>query len=167
MNAVYTCPHRKPQTLFDCWEGHHEVGRGRTPRRCCSLAAGGLVFSRTKSRCGGKTNAKYIISDRASGLSHCNRRSRLFRMVMAPTLNLVREAKIRDLMACDRPTKRWEASGVLAKDGYYFVVFDDRTEIGRFSDDLQPNKSNGLLGMAHSDFGYEGIAYNTAKQRFY
>lgn len=88
-------------------------------------------------------------------------------MVTAPTLNLVRESKICDLMTCDQPSTRWEASGVLAKDGYCFVVFDDRTEIGRFSDDLQRNKTNGLFGLAHADFGYEGIAYNAAKQRFY
>jgi len=69
-------------------------------------------------------------------------------MVTLPTLNLVREAKICDLTACDQQTTRYEASGVLVKDGHYFVVFDDRTEIGRFSDDLQPTNTNGLFGMA-------------------
>jgi hypothetical protein len=88
-------------------------------------------------------------------------------MVTAPTLNLVRESKICDLMTCDQPTERWEASGVLVKDGYCFVVFDDRTEIGRFADDLLPNRTNGLFGLAHADYGYEGISYNAAKQRFY
>ena len=38
-------------------------------------------------------------------------------MVTVPTLNLVRETKICDLMACNQPGKRWEASGVLMKDG--------------------------------------------------
>jgi hypothetical protein len=88
-------------------------------------------------------------------------------MVTVHTLILIREAKIYDLMACDQPNTRWEASGVLVQDGHYFVVFDDRTEIGRFSDDLHPKKTNGLLGIAHGDFGYEGITYNAAKQRFY
>jgi hypothetical protein len=88
-------------------------------------------------------------------------------MVTAQTLKLVREAKICDLMACDQPTKRWEASGVLVKDGYYFVVFDDRTEIGRFSSDLQSHESNGLFGLMHANSGYEGITFNDAKQRFY
>jgi hypothetical protein len=88
-------------------------------------------------------------------------------MVTAPTLNLVRESKICDLMTCDPPTERWEASGVMVKDGYCFVVFDDRTEIGRFADDLLPNPTNGLFGLAHADYGYEGITYNAAKQRFY
>ena len=88
-------------------------------------------------------------------------------MATVQTLCLVHETKICDLMACNQPTSRWEASGVLVKDGYCFVVFDDRTEIGRFSDDLQPNETNGLLGIAHADFGFEGITYNAAKQRFY
>jgi hypothetical protein len=88
-------------------------------------------------------------------------------MVTVHTLGLVRETKICDLLTCNQPTKRWEASGVLMKDGYCFVVFDDRTKVARFSDDLQPKKTNGLLGIAHADFGYEGIAYNAAKQRFY
>jgi hypothetical protein len=38
-------------------------------------------------------------------------------MITVPTLNLVRETKIRDLMTGDQPTLRWEASGVLVKDG--------------------------------------------------
>jgi hypothetical protein len=88
-------------------------------------------------------------------------------MATVPTLNLVRESKICDLITADQPTTRWEASGVLAKDGYCFVVFDDRADVGRFSDDLQPSKTNGLFGPADADCGYEGIAYNAAKQRFY
>src|SRR5262249_12076780 len=88
-------------------------------------------------------------------------------MVTVPTLNLVREIKICDLMACTQPDHRWEASGVLVKDGYFFVVFDDRTEIGRFHEDLQPSGTNGIFGLSHGDFGYEGIAYNVPKERFY
>jgi hypothetical protein len=97
-----------------------------------------------------------------------NRRNQeTLQMVTAPTLNLVREMKICDLIACDKPRKRWEASGVLLKDGCYFLVFDDHAEIGRFSDDLVPNKKNGLFGMTHAKFGFEGITYNDAKGRFY
>jgi hypothetical protein len=88
-------------------------------------------------------------------------------MVTVPTLNLVREIKICDLMTCAQPDHRWEASGVLVKDGYFFVVFDDRTEIGRFNGDLQHSGANGIFGLSHGDFGYEGIAYNVAKERFY
>ncbi len=55
----------------------------------------------------------------------------------------------------------------MARDRHYFVVFDDRAEIARISDDLQPNSANGLFGVARADQGYESITYNTAKQRFY
>jgi len=88
-------------------------------------------------------------------------------MDRVPSLKLVCETKICDLVPCDQPGERWEASGVLVKDRHYFVVFDDRTEIARFSDDLQPNNANGLFGMAHAVSGYEGITYNAPKQRFY
>jgi hypothetical protein len=88
-------------------------------------------------------------------------------MATVPSLKLVCESKICDLMPCEPLAERWEASGVLVKDGHYFVVFDDRTEIARFSDDLLPSNGNGLFGMAHAAYGYEGITYNAAKQRFY
>jgi hypothetical protein len=88
-------------------------------------------------------------------------------MVTVPTLKVVCESKICDLLPGDQSTKRWEASGVLVKDRHYFVVFDNRTEIARLSDDLHPNNTNGLFGMAHAVCGYEGITYNLAKQRFY
>ena len=67
-------------------------------------------------------------------------------MVTVPTLKLVRETKICDLMTYDQPAKRWEASGVLVKDGYFFVVFDDRTDIGRFSFTLRLIMSNIVFG---------------------
>jgi hypothetical protein len=88
-------------------------------------------------------------------------------MVTVPTLSLVKDSKIHDLLPRDESNKRWEASGILVKDERYFVVFDNRTEIARFANDLQPNGTNGLFGMAHAERGYEGITYNSAKKRFY
>jgi hypothetical protein len=84
-----------------------------------------------------------------------------------PSLKLVCESKIRDLVPGEQAAKRWEASGVLVKDKQYFVVFDDRTEIARLADNLRPNKTNGLFGMARAVCGYEGITYNATKRRFY
>jgi hypothetical protein len=88
-------------------------------------------------------------------------------MTQTLTLELVSERKICDVVRCERPSKRWEASGVLARDGHFFVVFDDRTEIARVSSDLQSNRSNGLFGVANTVRGYEGITYNVDKQRYY
>ena len=89
-------------------------------------------------------------------------------MLKMPTLKLVRESKICNLLPRDKQKKeRWEASGVLAKGKEYFVVFDDRAQIGRISADLKPNDSNGLFGMFDEECGFEGITYNVAKARFY
>jgi hypothetical protein len=88
-------------------------------------------------------------------------------MTTIATLRLVRERKIRDLLLCDNKTRRWEASGVLVKDGKLFVVFDDRTEIARICDDLEPNDANELLGSADGVSGYEGITFNDASERYY
>jgi hypothetical protein len=88
-------------------------------------------------------------------------------MAKTPTLKLICEGKIGDLMPRDQQSNRWEASGVLVRDGNFFVVFDDHSEIARLSNDLQLSDANGLCGMAHMDCGYEGIAFNSAKHRFY
>src|ERR1700751_2854544 len=87
--------------------------------------------------------------------------------VASSPLKLTRERKISDLMQCEQRTARWEASGVLVKDGHYFVVFDDRDEIARISGDLQPSDLNGAFGMGHAHYGFEGITYNAAKHRFH
>jgi hypothetical protein len=83
------------------------------------------------------------------------------------TLTVVRESKIRDLMPAHQRSEHWEASGVLVMERRYFVVFDDRAGIARLTDDLQLDDTNGLFGPADTDYGYEGITYNAAKQRFY
>jgi hypothetical protein len=88
-------------------------------------------------------------------------------MSTIPTLELVRESKISELLSSDNPKARWEASGILVKDGFYFVVFDDRTELARIASDLEPNPDNGLFGMADDVTGFEGITFNAGKQRFY
>ena len=88
-------------------------------------------------------------------------------MPAVPTLQLVSERKISELLSCDDPQARWEASGLLVKDDSCFVVFDDRTEVARISADLLPNPSNGLFGAARKVRGYEGITFNPFKQRFY
>lgn len=89
-------------------------------------------------------------------------------MPTMPALKLVRESKICDLLPRDKQKdERWEASGVLVKGSDYFVVFDDRVQIARISNDLEPKNSNGLFGVSDAECGFEGITYNAAKKRFY
>ena len=88
-------------------------------------------------------------------------------MADTPILELVDERKICDLISGEQSSKRWEASGILARDGHFYVVFGDRTEVARIASDLNPSDSNGLFGMAQAVRGYEGITYNADKQRYY
>ena len=88
-------------------------------------------------------------------------------MASVLTLKLVLEGKISELISCSRATNRWEASGILVKEGCFFVVFDNRSEIARLSANLRPTAANGLFGMARANYGYEGITYNAALQRYY
>jgi hypothetical protein len=88
-------------------------------------------------------------------------------MASVPTLKLIGESKISDLIPRDQQAKRWEASGILARGDCYYVVFDDRSEVARISQDLQPNETNGLFGMTHAASGYEGITYNASNKRYY
>jgi hypothetical protein len=84
-----------------------------------------------------------------------------------PALELVHESKIADLLPDAPLSVEHEASGVLAKDGKYFVVFDNHTSVARLSEELVPHPMNGLFGMARVDGGYEGITYNADKNRYY
>ena len=84
-----------------------------------------------------------------------------------PTLELVDECKVADLLPDASRDVDHEASGVLAKDGKFFVVFDNHTSVARLSGDVAPHPLNGLFGMAHVDDGYEGITYNEHKDRYY
>ena len=70
--------------------------------------------------------------------------------MLLPELKLLAERKLCEIVPCDERVERWEASGVLAKDREYFVVFDDRPEVARISNDLQPTDSNTLLGVVHA-----------------
>ncbi len=88
-------------------------------------------------------------------------------MTSVVTLKLVQESKICDLLPNNASAKRFEASGVLAKGADYFVVFDDHTALARITNDLRKNNSNVLIGTAPLKGGYEGIAYNAEKHRYY
>lgn len=88
-------------------------------------------------------------------------------MTFAATLKLVQENKIRRLLPNSASAKRFEASGVLVKGTDYFVVFDDHTALARIANDLRKSSLNDLIGTAPLKGGYEGIAYNAEKHRYY
>jgi hypothetical protein len=84
-----------------------------------------------------------------------------------PRLALLAEAKITDLLG-DSPTGRFEASGVVVKDGVSYVVFDDSPHIARIADFTTTTAGSALLkpeGDGHS--GYEDIAHDPGTDRFF
>lgn len=73
-------------------------------------------------------------------------------------LRLIREVRIRSLLPADAP-KRLEASGVIAADGRYLVIFDNLRAVALIDTDLDRPAANTLVptepGRAP---GYEDIA---------
>ena len=83
-------------------------------------------------------------------------------------LELVAEAKVFDILG-DRLDPRLEASGVLAKDGLFYVIFDNLPHIARIGPELSPAATaNAVIRQrkGHSD-GFEDIAYDAWHGRFY
>jgi hypothetical protein len=81
-------------------------------------------------------------------------------------LRLVRERKLADLLA-PRSRTLLEASGVFAKDGDFFVVFDNTRRAARIEAQLLPGEGHKWMGGARPGGGYEAITYSADRRRFY
>lgn len=71
-------------------------------------------------------------------------------------LQLVGESKLSKLLADDGTD--WEASGVFARDGFLYVVFDNRTSIGLVNVSL--SEGSLIPGGELKNSQYEGITYD-------
>ena len=78
----------------------------------------------------------------------------------------MRERKLADLLL-PRHGTMLEASGVFAKSGEFFVVFDNTRRAARIAADLLPESGHRWMGAARPGEGYEGITYSAGRQRFY
>ena len=87
---------------------------------------------------------------------------------MERQLVLVREAKIASLLA-GAEDRRLEASGVLATDGCFFVVFDNAPDIGRLHAELRRGAADNFLIPQDrgDDAGFEDVAHDVAAGRYY
>ena len=83
-------------------------------------------------------------------------------------LELVREAKIFHILG-KRLDARLEASGVLAKDGLFYVIFDNLPHIARIGPELSPMAAaNAVIRQKKGHGrGFEDIAYDAWHGRFY
>jgi hypothetical protein len=93
-------------------------------------------------------------------------------MVAAPTpmqqLELVKEAKIFDILK-GRLDPRLEASGVLARDGLFYVIFDNLPHIACIGAELSPDAVANHVIRQHKGHrqGFEDIAYDPWTGHFY
>lgn len=80
-------------------------------------------------------------------------------------LELLEESKLADLLGGSLGAL--EASGVLAKDGRFYVIFDNSPDIARIGGGLSPEDTE-LIGQEPADgVGYEDIAYDRADGHVY
>ena len=81
---------------------------------------------------------------------------------------LVKERKLSDLIDPPAGSGVLEASGVLAKSGYYYVVFDNVRRIARIHQEMRAgSKRHVWFGRARGGDGYEDIAFSPSTRRFY
>jgi hypothetical protein len=85
----------------------------------------------------------------------------------AAALELCREAKVSQLLGTEAD-ERFEASGIVAVGGTFYVIFDNRSEIGCFGGALLPgDQQNRLIRQRFDDdTGYEDIACDPSTGRF-
>lgn len=88
---------------------------------------------------------------------------------MTPTLRVLREAKLADVLAAADPgTDRLEASGVLAAGGWLWVAFDNLPDLARISVDWQvPDTGARMLRRSGGPVGVEDLAADPDGGRFF
>lgn len=83
-------------------------------------------------------------------------------------LTLVKERKLAELIAPPKGSSVLEASGVIAKGGDFYVIFDNIRRVARIDRSLSPASTrHGWLGPRRSGDGYEDIAFSRHLKRFY
>src|SRR5829696_330343 len=81
-----------------------------------------------------------------------------------PVLRLLHEAKVATLLG---GAGRFEASGVLAFDGWFWVVFDNLPHVARIDRALVAGPRSALIGQPDAAVGYEDIAHDSIGGRFF
>jgi hypothetical protein len=83
-------------------------------------------------------------------------------------MTLLKERKLADLIAPPKGSTVLEASGVIAKGGLFYVIFDNIRRVARIHPSLSPaSKRHGWFGRRRTGEGYEDIAYSPHLKRFY
>ena len=89
-------------------------------------------------------------------------------MAKRQVLRLVKERKLADLLQPPRPDAVFEASGVITRHGYAFVVLDNVRRIARIALHMRrKSRDHGWAGGERQGEGYEAITYGSGAGRFY
>src|SRR5688500_3200926 len=89
-------------------------------------------------------------------------------MPTSPTLRLVKECKLADLLAAPRSGAADEASGLVVVGKYCYVELDDIRRVARIALHLRRRADeHRWVGRARQGEGYEAITYSRAQRRFY
>lgn len=81
---------------------------------------------------------------------------------------LIAEHKLADFVRPPVPGGVLEASGVVANDADYYVVFDNIRRVARIDHSLEPgSKRHAWFGRKRDGEGYEDIAFSKYTRRFY
>lgn len=85
-----------------------------------------------------------------------------------PVMQLVAERHLVDLIKPPSGSRVLEASGVIAKGGAYYVVFDNIRRVARVDPGLEPGaRGHSWFGPRRQGDGYEDIAFSPHTRRFY
>ena len=89
-------------------------------------------------------------------------------MPTSPTLRLVKECKLADLLAAPRSGAVYEASGVVVVGKHCYVALDNIRRVARIALHLRRRSDeHQWVGRARQGEGYEAITYSRAQRRFY
>ena len=83
------------------------------------------------------------------------------------TLELLRESKLDDLLPRQPTADHLEASGVVAHEGHFIIIFDNTGQVARIEASCAPANDNRWFS-AHADVpGLEDMTYSVRQQRYY
>jgi len=83
------------------------------------------------------------------------------------TLELIRESKLHALLPGQSKASHLEASGVVAQDSHFIIIFDNLGQVARIAASCLPSDGNAWLGERDGATGHEDLTYSARHQRFY
>jgi len=133
------------------------------------IPKGNFFFSHSYIKITLKTSAILLCTFMFIGMSHCKDKPKKKKKNKQDQTNTVSskvlfgpviESKVYKLLKDYDHHDKFEASGLAIRDGYIYIVFDNRYQIAKIDETLPQNSiKNSLLGTGDGNSNYEGITY--------